>query len=232
MRTILDYTTKHRRVNANKLVTECGMKAVTARQYLSEMSMSHALVRIGRGEYALPEKQLFSYTPLQEVKAMYNSLVAELPFADFCIYDGSILSSLQHHLFINRAIYVETNRDVVETIFHRLKERHNDVFRAPNAAMMRDYVDLRKPCIIVKPLVTESPLTTIDGVKVPTLEKLLVDILRDDDFDYLAGSEQYNIYQIAVDLYTINTPRLLRYARRRGIHSTLNHLLSQTTYND
>jgi len=39
-----------------------------------------------------------------------------------------------------------------------LKENNKDVYRQPDAVFMNDYIDLREPCIIVKPLVTESPL--------------------------------------------------------------------------
>jgi len=231
-RTILDYTARYHRVSAPSLASEYGMKSVTARQYLSKMAKMNNLVRIGHGEYALPQKQQFRYTPSKEVKKIYEGLVAELPFTDFCIYDGTILTSLQHHLSINHAIYVETNRDAVDSVFSRLKENHREVFRKPNATMMRDYVDLRNQCIIVKPLVTESPLTSNDGVKVPTLEKLLVDILKDDDFDYLRGTEEYNMYQMALDLYAINIPKLMRYARRRGISQKVSLLINQSNNND
>ena len=43
---------------------------------------------------------------------------------------------------------------------------------------MYGYIDLGEECIIVKTLVTESPLTEVDGIKVPTLEKLFADAIR------------------------------------------------------
>lgn len=43
--------------------------------------------------------------------------------------------------------------------------------------------------IFVKNLVSEAPLQEVSGIPMPTLEKLLVDILRDSDFFYLQGSE-------------------------------------------
>lgn len=93
---------------------------------------------------------------------------------------------------------------------------------------MYDYVDLRSEYIIVKTLVTEAPLMNVQGVRVPTLEKMLVDTQKDADFDYLRGAESQYMFQMSFDLYTINTQRLLRYARRRGmeqeIHELLNHI--------
>ena len=91
---------------------------------------------------------------------------------------------------------------------------------------MYDYIDLRENCIIVKILVTESPLMEVDGIKVPTLEKLLVDTQKDADFDYLQGSESLNIYQLAFEQYTINTQRLIRYAKRRSISQKIQELIN------
>ncbi len=55
----------------------------------------------------------------------------------------------------------------------------------------------------------------------PTLEKLLVDILRDTDFFYLQGSESDHIFENAFNLYTINRNRLFRYADRRKVQERI-----------
>lgn len=124
---IMDHAEVNRNISVGFLVQTCGMNPVTAWLYLYSLAKDKELVRIGQGEYALPDKQEFSYTPTEKVRNLYDGLKAELPFTDFCIYDGSILNSIQHHLSINHAIYVETNRDAVETVFARLREQHKDV---------------------------------------------------------------------------------------------------------
>lgn len=45
-------------------------------------------------------------------------------------------------------------------------------------------------------LVSEAPLQKVSDVPMPTLEKLLVDILRDVDFFYLQGSESEHIFEM------------------------------------
>lgn len=223
---IMDYARLNRKVSASNLVQMYGMNPVTARQYLYSLAKDKELVRISQGEYTLTNKQEFCYTPTEKVRNLYDGLKAELPFTDFCIYDGSILNSIQHHLSINHAIYVETNRDAVETVFARPREQYKDVYRQPDSAFMYDYVDLRSECIIVKALVTEAPLMNAEGVRVPTLEKMLVDTQKDADFDYLRGAESQYMFQMSFDLYTINAQRLLRYARRRGIEQEIHELLN------
>jgi hypothetical protein len=79
--------------------------------------------------------------------------------------------------------------------------------------------------IFVKNLVSEAPLQEVSGVPMPTLEKLLVDILRDTDFFYLQGSESDRIIENAFNLYTINRNRLFRYADRRKVKKELSSIL-------
>ena len=62
----------------------------------------------------------------------------------------------------------------------------------------------------MKPKVTDSPLMKIEGVPGPSLEKLLIDIRRDKDFDYLAGEESSRMFENA-----------LRYAGRRGVRTEI-----------
>ena len=225
----MDLAKTNQKVSAHFLAVSIGMKPVTARQYLSSLAKDKELVRVGRGEYALPQKQVFTYKPSEKVKGIYDSLKSEQPFTDFCIYDGSIFSSIQHHLSINNAIYVETNRDAVDSVFSRLREQQNDVYKQPDADFVADYIDLRETCVIVKTLVTESPLMEVEGIRVPTLEKLLVDTQQDADFDYFQGSESLYMFQMAFELYTINMRKLLRYAKRRGIGQEIKELICSVT---
>lgn len=122
-------------------------------------------------------------------------------------------------------IYVETNRDAVDSVFARIKDSQKFVYKQPDYAFMYDYVNLQDSCVIVKPFVTESPINEVNGVVVPTLEKLLVDIQKDDDFDYMRGTEASYIYQTAFDQYVINTQKLFRYARRRGAYENIRSLV-------
>ena len=69
---------------------------------------------------------------------------------------------------------------------------------------------------MVKALVSEAPIQLINGVNLPTLEKMLVDIFCDDViFAAQQGSEMRTIFREAMKKYTINENRMLRYADRR-----------------
>lgn len=227
-RCILDYARHHERIGFSQLVSDLGLKTSTARQYLSALAKEKKLARTGNGEYMLTDKQVFRFVPTEAQEKLYGELKEELPYTDFCIYDGGIFAPLQHHVSVNHAVYIETNRDAVDTVFSRLKDLQRAVYKQPSAAFMYDYVNLQEPCIIVKTFVTESPVNRINGVFTPTLEKLLVDIQKDDDFDYMRGTESLYMFRTAFDLYSVNTPKLLRYAKRRSAYESTCSLMEQS----
>ncbi len=170
-------------------------------------------------------KQPFVVKPIEEVKEIYNLLHKEFPFVKFCIYDGELFAPLQHHLMSNRIIYVETDKDSAKTIFNFLKGNNYIAFLRPDKEMIYRYINLDNRGIFVKNLITESPLQKVDGVPMPTLEKLLIDILRDTDFFFLQGSECEHIIDNAFSLYQINKNRLFRYAERRNAKEELSSIL-------
>jgi len=186
---------------------------------LVQLVSKGTISRVKCGLYKLSEKPLFTYAIKDETKELYSFLKELFPYAPFCIYDGELLASLQHHLSYNALTYVETERSVAETVFHTLHDQGYKVYFKPDKTEFYKYVDISSPAIIVKPMISGSPLKTTDGIPGPTLEKLLVDIRRDKDFDYLAGEESARMSENAFNMFSINITKLLRYAGRRGIRT-------------
>ncbi len=145
---------------------------------------------------------------------------------NFVFIKEKFIAPLQHHLSSNRVIYVETDRDSAETIFNYLKDGRHNVYLRPDKEMIYRYIDMDKRVIFVKNLVSEAPLQKVSGVPIPTLEKLLVDILRDTDFFYLQGSESEHIIENAFSLYVVNRSRLFRYADRRKAKENLSSIIA------
>ena len=186
---------------------------------LSRLVSKGEIMKVSRGVYAMAKgKSIFRAVleerEIQVVKILRN----KYPFAPFCIYNGKSLVPLQHHLSENNVTYVETDRSAMEAVFNTLKDAGYEVWLKPSEDITYKYIDLRKPVIIVKPLVTEAPTEKINDINVPTIEKLLVDIKKDEDFAYLQGSEAQRMWEIGESLYNINQSRLKRYAKRRGLN--------------
>ena len=194
-----------------------GIERNTLSWHLSNLCKLGKLRRIGRGLYSTQTKTAYNIKASKKVKSLFRSLHKEFPYADFCLYDGSLLTPLLHDLSPNSTIYIETNRDVMESVFNRLSPKYQGrLFLAPTKEMTSKYIDLAQENIIIKPLITESPLTEDNGVPMPTLEKMLVDTRVDADFFYLHGYENLEMLRTAIAQYDVNQTRLLRYADRRN----------------
>ncbi len=189
--------------------------------HLRRLMDEKKIFRLGKGVYTTAPKAIFRPIPKAISIRLYKKLKAAYPLLDFCIYNGEILSDLQHHLSYNNNIYIETERDATETIFHFVQDIHKRCFLSPKEDMMSDYVHLDKKAFIVKPLISESPIQEVNGIKVPSIEKLLVDIQCDRDFYYLQGQETLYMMQHAFTNYNVNIGLLLRYASRRNIKSQI-----------
>jgi hypothetical protein len=129
----------------------------------------------------------------------------------------------------NNTVYIETNREVTESVFNVLLPKYKGrLFLSPTKKIASTYIDFGSENIIVKPLVTESPLTHDEKVPVPTIEKLLVDTRVDADFYYLHGYENLEMLRTAITHYDVNQTRLLRYADRRNEKESILNDLKET----
>lgn len=196
-----------------------GISKPSIKSTITRLVQSGKLVRVGRGEYAVvsDKKQTFKVVVGEQEKDIFSLISSMFPFAKLCVYNGKTLSPLQHHLSVNKVTYIEVSKEAVESVFECLKGRGYQVYISPNLEFINRYVDMTSNSVIVKPLITEAPVETIDGVCVPRLEKLLVDIRCDDDYEYLRGLETDNMLLVAKSLYAINSSKMKRYGKRRGI---------------
>jgi predicted transcriptional regulator len=233
---IMDYAALHSDFGLHDLYAyldgEADISRHTVSWYLTKLTESGQLRRIGHGKYAKADKQKFTISPTEEQQSLNEALKQHWPFAHFCIYDGSIISPLQHLLAANNITYIETEREATSAVFNHLKDKGLTAYLRPTRDLIYNYIDLSQPAIFVKPLITESPVQECNGVLVPTLEKLLVDLQKDADFFYLQEAEGFNIFRNAMSLYTINESRLLRYASRRGIRKEIETIIKSINSND
>ena len=194
-----------------------GIERNTLSWHLSNLCRQGKLRRIGRGIYTVNLSKTYQVKANAKARSLYKALSTQFPYADFCVYGGGVIAPLLHDLAPNNTIYIETNREVTESVFNVLLPKYKGrIFISPTKKIASTYIDFGRENIIVKSLVTESPLTHDDKVPVPTIEKLLVDTRVDDDFYYLHGYENLEMLRTAITHYDVNQTRLLRYADRRN----------------
>ena len=112
-----------------------------------------------------------------------------------------------------RNLIVEVPKSLCESVRSALKKQFPDVALIKNAyPMMEDLHDF----ILIKPIISESPVFEQYGVLTPELEKMLVDRDSDKEYGHLTDAAIQKEFQRAFEIYSVNTSRLLRYAGRKG----------------
>jgi predicted transcriptional regulator of viral defense system len=189
------------------------LKEKSVSQQLYRLLKSHRLERVKSGVYRLPIS-LFAVS--EEIKQLNDLLKTHFPFADFCLWSSDILMPFMHHIPNLNFIYVDVEIAVAESAFNFLRTNQTkSIFFRPTKIEYNRYI-AGKDTIIIRQLISESPLQTIENVPVPTLEKVLVDIAGDVEFDFMQGAEITYFYRNVMERYDINKRKLLRYASRRG----------------
>jgi len=174
------------------------------------------LTRVGRAKFRLGSNTIFSPELNRKEKVIYNKLKSEFPFAEICVWNTKILNEFMQHQPGNFQIIVEVEKEVTQSVFYFLKELNYPVFIEPTEEILEKYLPIDKEAIIIKSLVSESPLQETGNIKTVTIEKLLVDIFSDTIvFSAQQGAELRAIFQEAFNKYTVNQSKMLRYASRR-----------------
>jgi DNA-binding Lrp family transcriptional regulator len=213
--------------------TQTGIKRATVNWRIYELVRQGLLQRIGRGVYALGKGKGFIPIPHKKQKSISFLLKKQFPFITFCCWHTSVLKEFYQHVAVHDFLLVEVERDIIDSVFHFLKETNKNTLKEPSQDVIENFVFKSNDAIIVKPLISEAPLQSVDNNSIPALEKILVDLYADSEiFFFLQGNEMLNIFENAVEKYTVNTDKLLRYAKRRNkkdeIQQILERVLNQT----
>lgn len=180
------------------------------------------LNRVGRGKFIISERKYYEPAVSSKLKLIYSKLKRKFPYSEFCIWDTSAVNEFMLHQLGQFYLLVEVEKEAIESVFFFLKERNYPVFIDPTSDILDKYLPIGKEAVIVKPLVTESPTQSVDGVMTASLEKMLVDIFCDNIiFSSHQGAEMRNIFHEAHTKYSLNQNRMLRYANRRGKKESL-----------
>ena len=115
-------------------------------------------------------------------------------------------------------LIVEVPKSEVESVTELLIGKFENVAPFRLAQAMLPYLH---QFILVKPMITEAPVVSVDGILIPTLEKIMVDMISDKD-----KNEKKHFLQM-METYPVHIPRLIRYAARKGKKEEVEKLLRE-----
>lgn len=165
-------------------------------------------------------KSIFKTHPSPSDLDLHNYLKRNFPFATICIWNIQELAYFAQHIPNLNFTIVEVEKDLIGPVSDRLSEINGLLALTSPPTEVIQNLSTFENLVILKKLISQAPLTdNSDSEKycsTPRLEKILVDILCDNEFFFLRGMETEYIYQNAFDSYQINISMLRRYAGRRN----------------
>ena len=201
--------------------------------YLSKLKKAGIINNPERGIYSITDKQIFNPEINQNLKKISNKIHKEFPFIDVCIWNTKWLNDLMRHQPFKNYTIIEVEKEAEEQIFNAISEWNKNVYFNPNEEILERYISSNSEEVtIVKNLVTEAPTTKNNKIRIPTLEKLLVDIIIDKELFAAQQGEIEFIYQSAFKKYAINTAKMKRYAIRRNRETELEKIINKIWAND
>ena len=168
-----------------------------------------------------------NYAPLvsDEIIKIQNLVSEKFPLIQFCSWQLSEINRFSQHLINLNIVLIDVEKDAVNYVYYFLKEHYPRVMLATN--LYSDISEFNEQ-IIVRRLISHSPLQKQDNIYLPTLEKFLVDIAFDKEFFSFQGYEILRIYENALEKYTANQSKMLRYASRKHKKEETVELINKT----
>lgn len=207
------------------------LKETTFRWMLYELKTKGLIRAVERGVFALSDSpSLPVYTPAfaKTTKTLYKKMTEKHPFASLCLWETRWLNEFMLHQPCKTLTVVEVESEAAEAVFHTLKESVRNVFLFPSRQDFEYYIYSAPGSIVIKKLVSQAPLQTIDGIRTPKLEKLLVDLVADSEFFYpYQGNERTTLFRNAFSQYRLSLKTLYRYAQRRKCRQELEDYLQK-----
>lgn len=174
-----------------------------------------------RGLYTISHKPKYKPEISSDLLKLTKKLNDRFEDVKYCIWDTNWLNEFSQHQASKRIVIIEVERDFLDSFFYELKNNNKgDIYLTPDEKAINFYVAESMQPIVIKRLITRSPISKRTEKRMkfqtPLLEKILVDIFAEDKlFYYSQGSELIHIFENALKNYDINYTKLFSYAKRR-----------------
>ena len=172
-------------------------------------------------------KPVFHIVPDEKTRKLFTDLKAVLPFASISIWHTDAILPLMHDIPNFNLTIVGAERLAADSVVDALENITNSLILRDSEMDTLSRLAAGRELVVVTPQVSQAPVEVLEGVTVPTLEKILVDILSDNSLHALTGSEAYSIYAAAFDRYAVSRKTLLRYAGRRNRTEAVNTIMKE-----
>lgn len=174
-----------------------------------------------RGLYVISHKPEYKPAISHELILLAKKVTDKFENIEHCLWETEWLHEFSEQQASRKVILIEIEKDFTESLYYKLRDTsNNELYLNPDNNTIEFYIAESTAPVVIKKLITRSPVARRTEKRVtfntPLLEKILVDLFAEEKlFYYLQGSELIHIYENAIRNYAINFTKLFSYAKRR-----------------
>jgi hypothetical protein len=179
-------------------------------------------------------RRIFSPSPSSLALEIHQNLIKHYDLGQYCFIESTWYNQFSRHQSPQNLHIIELEKEICESVFYHLKEEgYQDIFllleKEDNVMLERYAFEAQNPIIIQK-IVSKAPtqksLSQQGNIKIPYLEKMLVDLFADENlFTAYQNAEQNTIIENMLLDYVIDFTKLFAYAQRRRKEKDLKQYL-------
>lgn len=187
-----------------------------------DLKKKNIIKSIQRGYYTISYKPKFKPEISGVILKIAKAISERFEDVKYCLWDTDWINEFSQHQSGKKLIIIEIEKDFVESLYYELKDSFRfDLYLNPDEKTIDFYISESQSPVIIKKLITRSPISKRTEKKnklyTPLLEKILVDLFTENKLFYLyQGAELMHIYENVLKNYTLNYTKLFSYAKRKN----------------
>ena len=186
-----------------------------------DLKNKNIIKSVQRAYYTISYKPKYKPEISGEILKLAKVISEKFEDVRYCLWDTYWINEFSQHQSGKKLIIIEIEKDFVESLYYELKDSFRfDFYLNPDEKAIDFYISESQRPVIIKKLITRSPISkrTVKRIKfyTPLLEKILVDLFTENKlFYFYQGAELIHVYENVLKNYTLNYTKLFSYAKRR-----------------
>ncbi|MFZ1750452.1 MAG: DUF6577 family protein, partial [Saprospiraceae bacterium] len=174
---------------------EPNLKEGTLGWRIYDLKNRNIIKSIERGYYTISSKAKYEPLVSDEFLKFASTISEQFEGVKYCLWETDWVNEFSKHQSSKKLIIIEIEKDFVESLYYELKDNFKyDFYLNPDEKEIDFYISESQSPIIIKKLITRSPISkrTVKKIKfyTPLLEKILVDLFSENKlFYFFQGAE-------------------------------------------
>jgi len=201
-----------------------------------DLKNKNIIKSIQRGYYTVSYKSKYKPDISGEIVKLAKVISGRFEDVKYCLWNTDWMNEFSQHQSGKKIIIIEIEKDFVESLYYELRDNFGfDFYINPDEKTINFYISESQSPVVIKKLITRSPISKRVEKKIqfytPLIEKILVDLFTENKlFYFYQGAELRHIYENTIKNYILNYTKLFSYAKRREREQDIKQFMINNMY--